>query len=62
MCQKEPLVKVRTGAALVTNQSMFLVAQVLRLMCLQSVINSGLKPKILEAYWCRYCECTICDF
>ena len=30
--------------------------QVLRLICLQSVLNSGLSSKVLEVYWFGYRE------
>ena len=49
MCQQEPIMKVLLVIMLTPLRHNHV--QVLRLMCLQSIVNSGLKPKVLENYW-----------
>ena len=65
----EPVAKVCQLLLLLAVMNCFVMVfrtycfQVLRMMCLQSVVNNGLKPKLLEYYKreilqvCNYCQC-----
>lgn len=55
ICRKEALFKVGTQFAVIRCTTHLLIklmhlGQVLRLVCLQSVANGGLKPKIFDFY------------